>query len=448
VGDGVLAPERRALTIGIALCVTIIAFQGVGVVTALPRVARDLEGLQHYGWGVTAFALAAVVGTVLGGREADRSGLLRPLLWGALLFAVGSAACAAAPSWGAFLAGRAVQGGGDGAIAAAAYAAVGRAYPDALRPRMLATMSTAWIVHSLVGPAAAGVLADAGLWRVVFVALVPILVVALVLAVPPLRAVPAPAARADRHGVVRDAVLAAAGLALLLTGLGRRDPVGLALAAAGVVPLALALPRLLPRGTLRLRPGVGLGVASRGLLAGSFLGVEAFLTLGLVEAQGWPASRVGLAITGAALTWTAGSWLQARLDARRGVAGRAPRMVLGFLVLGAGIALAGLGVVGVLPAVAGPLGWALGGLGIGMAYATAATTAFAATAGGDEGQISASLQVVETMAVSAVTGVAGAIVALGFDRGWAAEATLGPVFAFSVVVTVLGAARWRATVRA
>jgi hypothetical protein len=188
---------------------------------------------------------------------------------------------------------------------------------------------------------------------------------------------------------------------------------------------------------------VGLGVASRGLLAGSFLGIEAYLTLGLVEERGWPAAQVGIAITAASLSWTTGSWLQARLDTRSGAAGRPARMVAGFLALAGGVGLAGVGVVvDAAPALLAPLGWAIGGLGIGMAYATAASTAFAATASGEEGRVSASLQVVETMCVSAMTGAGGALVALGVARDWPPEATLGPVFGAAVGVALLGAVRW------
>lgn len=422
---------------------TIVAFQGVGIVTILPRVARELDGLSHYGWGVTSFALAAVIGTVVAGRSADRHGLLRPLVAGAVLFAVGSAACAAAASWDALLAGRAVQGAGEGAIAAAAYATVGRAYPDALRPRMFALMSTAWIVPSLVGPAVSGVLADNGLWRIVFVALVPILVVAATLAGRALRHVPKPAAPEIRPGLVTGAVLAAAGLAVVLIGAGRRDAAGAGLVLAGALVLVPALRRIVPAGTLRLRTAVGVGVASRGLLAGSFLGIEAFLTLGLVQERGWSASEVGLSITAAALSWAAGSWTQARLDHRSGPPGRPRRMVAGFLVLALGIAVAAAGVVAEpLPAALAPLGWGIGGFGIGMAYATAATSAFAASPDGDEGAVSASLQVVETMAVSVVTGVAGVLVAIGVDRGWDATSTFGPIFVVSVLIALLGAGRW------
>lgn len=448
MSDGILAPGRRGLTLGIALCVTIVAFQGVGVITALPRAARDLGGLELYGWAVTSFSLAAVVGAVLAGREADKIGLLRPLLAGAALFGAGSAACALAPTWPALLAGRAVQGAGDGAIAAIAYAAVGRAYPDALRPRMFAVMSTAWVVPALVGPAASGALADAGLWRLVFVALVPILVVATVLAARPLRRVGAPAEVTPGAGAV-DAVRAAAGLGLLIGGLGARGAAGGLVAILGVLVMAAPLRRILPWGTLRLRAGVGLGVASRGLLAGAFLGAEAYVTLGLVEQRGWSASRVGLAITAAALTWSAGSWLQARLDERHGADRRPARMVVGFALVSAGIAICGATVlVGAIPGAFAPLGWAIGGLGMGLSFATASSLTFAAAAESDIGAVSAALGVIETIAVAAVTGFAGAYVALGYAQDWSPAARLGPVFAVALGVTVLGALRWRATVRA
>jgi len=78
--DGVFAPRYRAMSIGVLLSVTIVAFQSLGVGTAMPDVARDLGGLGSYGWAFSAFMLASVVGSVAAGRDADAHGPLRAYL--------------------------------------------------------------------------------------------------------------------------------------------------------------------------------------------------------------------------------------------------------------------------------------------------------------------------------------------------------------------------------
>lgn len=62
----VLAPSLRWLTIGMLVSVGIVAFDGLGVTTALPRIASELDGLTTYGWAISALMLASVVGTVIG----------------------------------------------------------------------------------------------------------------------------------------------------------------------------------------------------------------------------------------------------------------------------------------------------------------------------------------------------------------------------------------------
>ena len=53
------------------------------------------------------------------------------------------------------------------------YASASRAYPPEMYGRMLALMSSAWVLPSLVGPAVAGLVADHASWRWVFVLLLP-----------------------------------------------------------------------------------------------------------------------------------------------------------------------------------------------------------------------------------------------------------------------------------
>ena len=59
------------MSIGVLMSVTIVAFQSLGVGTAMPDVARELGGLGSYGWAFSAFMLASVVGSVAAGGDAD-----------------------------------------------------------------------------------------------------------------------------------------------------------------------------------------------------------------------------------------------------------------------------------------------------------------------------------------------------------------------------------------
>ena len=198
--EGVFSPRYRAMSIGVLMSVTIVAFQSLGVGTAMPDVARDLGGLGSYGWAFSAFMLASVVGSVAAGRDADAHGPLRAYLAAILAFAGGSLLAALAWSWGALLAGRALEGLGSGALGVVTYTSASRAYPTEMYGRMLALMSSAWVLPSLAGPALAGIIAETTTWRWVFVFLLPFLPFAVVLTMPGLRSL-APVAEGGRGGM-------------------------------------------------------------------------------------------------------------------------------------------------------------------------------------------------------------------------------------------------------
>ncbi|MDH4363104.1 MAG: MFS transporter, partial [Acidimicrobiia bacterium] len=67
MGDtgGVWAPSRRALTAGIVASITLSATELLAVATALPAVADDL-GRTGYGVAISSFAVASVLGVLLG----------------------------------------------------------------------------------------------------------------------------------------------------------------------------------------------------------------------------------------------------------------------------------------------------------------------------------------------------------------------------------------------
>ena len=161
------------MTAGLALTVTLVAFESLSVATILPVVSRHLGDLRLYGWVFSAFFLASLVGIVVSGAMSDSRGVGLPLVGGLLIFAGGLAIAGTAADMPVLVAGRVVQGFGAGAVPAAAYVAIGRAYPERLRPRMFATLSTAWVIPGLVGPAVAAQVASHIGWRWVFLGLLP-----------------------------------------------------------------------------------------------------------------------------------------------------------------------------------------------------------------------------------------------------------------------------------
>jgi MFS family permease len=439
---GLWAPQQRALTTGLVLTITFVASESLAVVTVMPVVARDLGGLRLYGWVFSAFMLASVVGIVAAGREADRRGPAIPFVAGVMLFSCGLAVAGLAPSMGVLVAGRVLQGLGAGAVSPVAYTSIGRSLAGPLRVKMMAVLSTAWVAPGLVGPAIAAEVARLFGWRWVFLGLLPIVLVAGSIAVPALvRLGPPGPSHAQEHRLT-DGLRTAAAAAMILGGLtlaaGSGDVlIGLAVIAAGGVVGLPAFRRLVPPGTLTVRPGLPATIASRGLLTFAFFGADAYVTLAVTAVKHRSPVVAGIAVTGATLAWTVGAWVQARLS--DSWAGR--RLVrTGLVIVLAGIAGMALDLLPSVPVAEGLAAWTVAGLGIGLAYAPLSLLMLRQAQPGQEGQASASLNLTDVLGTAIGIGVGGAAVAAeaGHDLRvgiWAAFAAAAAVGMLALAVT-------------
>jgi MFS family permease len=433
---GLWSAQRRALTLGLVLTITFIASEALAVVTIMPVVARDLGGLSLYGWVFSAFMLGNVVGIVAAGRQADRHGPARPFIAGVALFSVGLAIAGLAPDMPVLVAGRAVQGIGAGAVPAVAYVAIGRSLPEQLRARMMAVMSTAWVLPGLIGPAISAAVAGVFGWRWVFLGLLPLVAITGSLAVPALRRLgtlsPAGDESAAQHRL-RDGLAAAAGSGLLLAGMTLAAGsghllAGIGLAAAGIAVLVPAVRKLLPAGTFTARPGLPAVILCRGLLTFSFFGADAYVTLTITTVRHHTPALAGVAVTGATLAWTAGAWLQSRLNGRW----EARRLVgCGVAVIVTGLAAMALVLLPATPVGVGIAAWTVAGFGIGMSYAPISLLMLREAPMGREGWTSASLSLADVLGTALGIGAGGASVAAATERGWPLATGVGIAFAIS-----------------
>jgi MFS family permease len=444
-GPGLWSPDRRVLTAGLVLTITFIASEALAVVTVMPVVARDLGGLDLYGWVFSAFMLGSVVGIVVAGRQADRHGPAMPYVAGLLLFAAGLAVAGFAPDMPVLVGGRALQGLGAGAVPAVAYVAIGRSLPDRLRPRMMAVLSTAWVAPGVAGPAASAAVAHLFGWRWVFLGLVPVVLVTGALAIPALLRLgraPHGGGPGPEHRVI-DGLGVAAGAALLLGGLtelsgsGGGPVIGVLLAVAGVTLGLVVLRRLLPAGTLRARPGLPATILSRAVLTFAFFGADAYVTLTITTVRHYSPVLAGVAVTGSTLGWTVGAWVQARLSERW--PGR--RLVTtGLVIVLVGQAGMALVLSPAVPVAVGVAAWTVAGLGMGLAYAPISVLMLREAPPGREGWASASLNLADVLGTAIGIGIGGAAVAAVVRGGRPVADGVAIAFAVSAVVAAAGLA--------
>src|SRR5688572_6364896 len=96
--------------------IAIVAFEAMAVVTVMPTIARDLDGLPLYALSFAAPLASGVIGMVAAGGWSDRRGPGPPLVVSLVLFSLGLVACGTAPTMEVLVAGRVLQGLGGGAL--------------------------------------------------------------------------------------------------------------------------------------------------------------------------------------------------------------------------------------------------------------------------------------------------------------------------------------------
>ncbi|MFI0714413.1 MFS transporter [Streptomyces inhibens] len=315
---------------------------------------------------------------------------------------------------------RDLDGLAGGMVTVSINTAIGQAYPERLRPRVLALMSTCWIIPSLVGPPPAGLVAEWWSWRAVFFGLAALTILpALVVAVmrsPSWAAAPVPSDDRSPRPALMVATAVSLGAALGQYGVSGRNMRHLLFTAGGFALLAAFASRLLPPGTWRAARGLSATVLLRGLGSGVFFTLEAYVPLVLATERDAPPMVIGLAFTGAAVAWAGSSLVQGRLLEH------CPRhrlVVAGALVQAVAVALALAVAVAVAVAVAGTLpstpaytvasAMVVAAVGMGMYAPSLTVLSLTHSPPGRQGYASSAMQTTQNLGQIMVLGVSSAL---------------------------------------
>ncbi|MER5978679.1 MFS transporter [Streptomyces sp. NPDC001857] len=394
-GETVLGRSYRALSVGIVSVVLLIAFEATAVGTAMPVAARELDGVGLYAFAFSGYFTTSLFAMVLAGQWSDRRGPLGALTSGIAAFAAGLMVSGTAGAMWLFILGRAVQGFGGGLVIVALYVVVGRAYPERLRPAIMAAFAASWVVPSIVGPLASGAVTEHLGWRWVFVGIPLLVVFPLALALPQIRrraAGPvdgAAGASFDRRRI-RLALGISLGAGLLQYAAQDLRPLSVLPALAGVALLVPAVLGLLPRGTYRAARGLPSVVLLRGVAAGSFIAAESFVPLMLVTQRGLSPTLAGFSLAAGGGTWALGSWVQSR---PRVEPYRERLMTVGMVLVAAAIAAAPSVLVDGVPAWSVAVAWAFGCFGMGLVISSSSVLLLKLSAPEEAGTNSAALQI-------------------------------------------------------
>ncbi|MFI9546365.1 MFS transporter [Streptomyces sp. NPDC052016] len=393
--ETVLGRSYRALSVGIVSVVLLIAFEATAVGTAMPVAARELDGVPLYAFAFSGYFTTSLFGMVWAGQWSDRRGPLGPLTCGIGAFAAGLLLSGTAGAMWLFILGRAVQGLGGGLVIVALYVVVGRAYPERLRPAIMAAFAASWVVPSVVGPLAAGAVTEHLGWRWVFVGIPVLVVLPLALALPQIRQRAGGPVDGGEGGSsdgrrIRLALGISFGAGLLQYAAQDLRPLSVLPAAAGVALLVPAVLGLLPRGTYRAARGLPSVVLLRGVAAGSFIAAESFVPLMLVTQRGLSPTLAGFSLAAGGATWALGSWVQSR---PRVEPYRERLMTAGMVLVAAAIAAAPSVLIHSVPAWTVAVAWGFGCFGMGLVISSTSVLLLQLSAPEEAGSNSAALQI-------------------------------------------------------
>jgi MFS family permease len=354
--------RRGRLLAGLLLAEFGAAVQSVAYSTVLPLASRELHGSSLYGATLASGTLATIGVLALGPRVVAAMSAARTLIVATGLYLGGVVAAAAAPAMGWVLAGSVARGIAAGLIAGFGLSAIGGLYEDALRTRVLGMYALIWLVPSLAGPVFNAAIAVALGWRWAMAWPALVVLVARVLigrdvAIIPWQPSGARIAVGAATAVLCGLIAASAAPALPVPG-------GVVALAAGLAVATLASARILAPAPHRRTLLVFYGLCL------AFFGGAGLVALAAIEGMG-RGVVAGSVVVGAGLV----AWSVTGLRPPKRDVATAGLVLLALSLAVEAVALAA--VPDATAALAIAVGaWALGGVGMGLAYPRLFSAAF------------------------------------------------------------------------
>ncbi|MGI8415047.1 MAG: MDR family MFS transporter [Nakamurella sp.] len=169
-----LRSERGPILLSVMLSTGLVAIDSTILATAVPSIVDDLGGFHQFPWLFSVYLLGQAVAVPIYGKVSDIVGRKTIMLFGIVVFLIGSILCGVAWSMPALIAFRAVQGLGAGAVQPMSMTIVGDIYSLAERAKVQGYVAGVWAVSSVIGPTLGGVFSDYLNWRWIFFVNIPL----------------------------------------------------------------------------------------------------------------------------------------------------------------------------------------------------------------------------------------------------------------------------------
>ncbi|MDT7726100.1 MAG: hypothetical protein QOI21_2676 [Actinomycetota bacterium] len=345
------------LAVGIVALEFAAAVTGFVASTLLPIVAGDLDARNELGLLIAGTTLGLFVALPLSSRVLRRLGTRGTLAAGMLAYIGGLTLAASAQTAWMFALGQFSTGLASGLLAVFGVSSAIQHLDERLRIRVVAASSAMWIGPALVGPAATLGLEHLMGWRwtllvpVPFVLVGRLLVVRAVRADPPAQAAPRPLGRT---------LLIPLGAACVVLSM-RWWP----LAIIGALITVAGMITILPVGTARLRPGTPAALGAMMLFAVGYFGADSLITVLLTSGFQMSLAQAAIVLSAAPLGWAVTSLLATQFTSTQ-TKRRFPTAGLSVTAIATAVLAVELVISGSF--VVALIAWAVGGIGVGLAY--------------------------------------------------------------------------------
>ena len=136
--------------------------------TAMPSAVEELDAAAYLSWATSLYLMTSILGGAMLPPIKSRFGPRSSMMVAGLVVVAGGVLAAVAPNVGFILAGRAIQGLGEGFLLALSYTLVRELFHNALVPRVGGVEAVTWACAVFIGPLLGGWLTDIGTWRLAF----------------------------------------------------------------------------------------------------------------------------------------------------------------------------------------------------------------------------------------------------------------------------------------
>jgi len=320
--------RKNLILTALMLTMSLAAMDNTIVATAIPHIVGDLGGFSLFSWLFSIYLLVQTVTIPVYGKLADIYGRKPLLIFGIIVFLIGSAACGAAWNMVSLIAFRGVQAMGAGAIMATVNTIAGDIYTIRERAKIQGWLSSVWGVSAILGPAIGGAFADYASWRWIFFINIPIGLGSIILISKYLHEnVQLKRHKVDWAGAISMLITGSVLMYILLQG-GQSWPwfswqmasivgFGLIMIAITIQIERRAEEPILPGWVWKRRIIVGANLATIGMGVAT-MGPSMFLPVFAQSVTGVGAMAAGFILASMSITWPLSSGLSGRLYLRVG----------------------------------------------------------------------------------------------------------------------------------